>query len=49
MPRNCPGGMCQLMQWYEKSASGWPSVESSQSRIARTLGSDGWKIRLSMR
>jgi len=41
--------MCQLMQWYAKSASGSPSVDSSQSSTARMRGSVGWKMALSRR
>jgi hypothetical protein len=38
-----------VIMWYEKSAIGWPRVESSQSSTASTRGSVAWKIMLSMR
>ena len=42
-------GMRYIIAWLAKSASGWPSVDSSQSSTATTLGSVGWKIMLSQR
>ena len=48
-PPFSPGVSLQYMQWYAKSARGWPSVESSQSSTARMRGSVRWKITLSSR
>jgi hypothetical protein len=52
MPRSPPyssGAVCQAMQQNPRSASGWPSVESSQSSTATTRGSVGWNITLPSR
>ena len=43
------GGMCHSIRKYEKSASGSPSVDSSQSSTAITFGSRASKIMLSTR